>query len=224
MFVQRFEWNIWLVLWGKDSADRLCSCDHSTSSQFIRYFIQISALTHSLLRINISQALWTSFMNIDLNYITCIDIINILRWSSPDVLPLLMCGLSFLKLPSLFAAWPFWTFHTKSHNMKVLVILSHSWSPFLSLTCFYGKKVTFVGLCAAFWSIFLRENYPQITHANHMTMTTSGPIYSWPDYRKTKENVNITLLDLCLFTFSSYMPMSPHGIGYKQTWYPADIR
>ncbi len=26
---------------------------------------------------------------------------------------------------------------------------------------------------------------------------------SWPDYRKTKENVNIKLLDLCLFTFYS---------------------
>ncbi len=44
-----------------------------------------------------------------------------------------------LKLPSLFAAWLFWTFHTKSHNMKALVILSHSWSPFLPLTCLYGK-------------------------------------------------------------------------------------
>ncbi len=21
-----------------------------------------------------------------------------------------------------------------------------------------------------------------------------------------------------------YMPMSPHGIGYKQTWYPPDVR
>ncbi len=40
---------------------------------------------------------------------------------------------SKLKLPSLFDAWLFWTFHTKSHNMKALVILSHSWSPFLPL-------------------------------------------------------------------------------------------
>ncbi len=46
----------------------------------------------------------------------------------------------YLKLPSLFTAWPFWTFHTKSHNMKALVILSHSWSPFLPLTCLYGKR------------------------------------------------------------------------------------
>ncbi len=44
-----------------------------------------------------------------------------------------------LKLPSLFDAWPFWTFHTKSHNMKALVILSNSWSPFLPLTCLYRK-------------------------------------------------------------------------------------
>ncbi len=47
---------------------------------------------------------------------------------------------SMLELPSLFAAWLFWTFHTKSHNMKALVILSHSWSPFLPLTCWYGTN------------------------------------------------------------------------------------
>ncbi len=47
--------------------------------------------------------------------------------------------LSMLKLYSLLVAWLFWTFHTKSHNMKSLVILSHSWSPFLQRTCLYGK-------------------------------------------------------------------------------------
>ncbi len=44
-------------------------------------------------------------------------------------------------------------------------------------------------------------NVSQITHANHMTMTTSRQILLWLDYSKTKEYVNITLLDLCLFTF-----------------------
>ncbi len=44
-----------------------------------------------------------------------------------------------LKLLSLFAAWLFWTFHIKSYNMKALVILIHSWSPFLPLICLYGK-------------------------------------------------------------------------------------
>ncbi len=43
-------------------------------------------------------------------------------------------------LPSLFTARLFWTFHNKSQNMKALVILSHSWLPFLPLTCFYGKN------------------------------------------------------------------------------------
>ncbi len=38
--------------------------------------------------------------------------------------------------------------------------------------------------------------FSKITHANHMTMTTSGQILSWLDYRKTKENVNIKLLDV----------------------------
>ncbi len=36
------------------------------------------------------------------------------------------------------------------------------------------ENITFVGLSAAFWSTFWEKNFPQITHANHMTMTTSG--------------------------------------------------
>ncbi len=35
-----------------------------------------------------------------------------------------------LKLPSLFTAWLFSPLHFKSHNMKALVILSHSGLPF----------------------------------------------------------------------------------------------
>ncbi len=65
-----------------------------------------------------------------------------------------------LKLPSRFTAWHFWTFHNKSCNMKALVILSHSWSPFLPLTCLYGKKWTFLGLCLASWSISATKNSP----------------------------------------------------------------
>ncbi len=84
--------------------------------------------------------------------------------------------------------------------MKALIIHDHHFSYLLVL---YGNKLTFVGLCAVFWSIFLRKNSPQITKANHMTMTTSGQFYSWPDYSKTKENVNMTLLELCLFAFYS---------------------
>ncbi len=89
---------------------------------------------------------------------------------------------------------------------------------------FMWKKWTFVDLYVAFWSIFLRNNSLQITHANHMTMTTSMQILSWPDYCKTKENVNKNLLDCVCLHYTQYMPMSPHGIGYKQTWYPPDVR
>ncbi len=68
-----------------------------------------------------------------------------------------------LRLLSLFVAWFFWTFHNKSHNMKALVILSHSWPSFLRLTCLYEEeKRTFVDPCASFWSIFSRKNSPQI--------------------------------------------------------------
>ncbi len=44
-----------------------------------------------------------------------------------------------IRLPCLFTAWRFWTVHNKSHNMKDLVIQSHSWSLFLPLICLYEK-------------------------------------------------------------------------------------
>ncbi len=90
--------------------------------------------------------------------------------------PIIWFWLSILKLPSLFDAWLFWTFHTKSHNMKALVI-SKSFIITISPTyLFIWKKWTFVCLCVASWRIFLRKKLPQITHVNHMTMTTSGQI------------------------------------------------
>ncbi len=36
------------------------------------------------------------------------------------------------------------------------------------------ENINFVGICAAFWGIFLRKISSQITCANHMTMTTGG--------------------------------------------------
>ncbi len=115
---------------------------------------------------------------------------SVLQITSTISALIILSDLFNLMLHSLFAAWLFWTFYNISHNMKALVILSHSWSPFLPLTCLYGKN-EFVGLCVAFLSIFLSNNSSQITYANHMTMTTSGQILSWPDYCQIKENVNI---------------------------------
>ncbi len=60
-------------------------------------------------------------------------------------------------------------YHNKSDNMKVLVILNHSWSPYVPLSCLYGKKWNFVGLCAAFCSIFARKNAPIITTPTYYT-------------------------------------------------------
>ncbi len=59
----------------------------------------------------------------------------------------------------LFAAWYFLTVHNKSHNMKELAILSNSWSPFLTLTCKYGKYEL---LWVSVWSsgVFSREKIP----------------------------------------------------------------
>ncbi len=124
-----------------------------------------------------------------------------------------------LKLPSLFAAWHFWTFHNKSYNMKALVLLSHSWSPFLPLTCLYGNN-EFLWVSVQPSGYFRAKKLSQITHVNHMTITTRGQILSWPDYHKTKENVNIRLLDLCE-SLTVYI-YSVHA--NESTWYPPDVR
>ncbi len=66
---------------------------------------------------------------------------------------------------------------------------------------FKWKKIFFVGLCVALWSIFLRKillpDYPCKSHDNdHQSADFIMAC-------KTKENVNIILLDLRLFTFYS---------------------
>ncbi len=78
---------------------------------------------------------------------------------------------------------------------------------------FISNKWMFVGLCAALCSIFLKKNSSQITHVNHMTMTTSGQILSWPDYHKTKENVKPTLLDLYIYILYKVVIGAFFGIG-----------
>ncbi len=88
---------------------------------------------------------------------------------------LLILYFLYLKLPSLFAAWPFWTFHNKSHYMKALVILSHSWPPFLPLT-FLMEQMNFCGSLCCLLEYFREKNSLKITQANHMIMTISGQI------------------------------------------------
>ncbi len=47
---------------------------------------------------------------------------------------------------------------------------------FSDVLFYMEKNEHFVGFCAAFWSIFLKKHSSQITHANHMTITTIGQI------------------------------------------------
>ncbi len=54
-----------------------------------------------------------------------------------------------LKLPYLFAARLFWTFHNKLHNMKGLVILSHHDHHFSHLLVFM-KTMNF---CGSLWDL-----------------------------------------------------------------------
>ncbi len=130
----------------------------------------------------------------------------------------------YLKLPSLFTAWLSWTFHNKSHNMKTLVILSHSWSPFLLLTCLYGI-ITLMDVCAAFLSIFVRKTHDRLS----MQITWLWPpvgrfIHALITVKKCEHNVVKFVWEFDCLHYTQYMPMSPHDIGYKQTWYPPYVR
>ncbi len=62
--------------------------------------------------------------------------------------------------------------------MKVLVILSYLWSPFLPLTCLYGKKERLWVSVQPSGEFSREKTPPRYTYANHMTMTTSGQILS----------------------------------------------
>ncbi len=89
---------------------------------------------------NISEQMYTSIVsepseslnNLNPNFMNKIFQVRYITYHLKDS--------NSLKLPSLFAAWLFWTFYTKSHNMKELVILSHLWSLFLYLTCLHRKN------------------------------------------------------------------------------------
>ncbi len=93
-------------------------------------------------------------------------------------------------LPGYFPvthAWPFWTFHTTSHNMKALVILIHSWSPFLPIVL-YGKNelmdtfIQYLTLCTkAICSIYLQN--VTTPHADFFYLTVIKPWLNLPTGR-----------------------------------------
>ncbi len=69
------------------------------------------------------------------------------------------------NLPSLFAAWCFWTFHNKSHNMKnwsSWVIHDHHFSHVLV----YMNKMNFYGSMCAFLEYFLKKKLPSDRHSH----------------------------------------------------------
>ncbi len=92
-----------------------------------------------------------------------------------------------LKLLSLFAAWLFWTFHIKFDNIKVLIILRHSWSSFLPLTNLYGIRYISSYHSSPRFPMQIEWPWPPVGRFSH------GLIIKL----KTKENVNIKLFDLC---------------------------
>ncbi len=90
---------------------------------------------------------------------------------------------------------------------------------------FILKKRFFIGSLCGLLEYFcekkLPQDYPCKSHDHD---------HQWADLvmawlLKNKTNVNITLLDLYKsLIVTQYMFMSPPDIGYKQTWYPPDVR
>ncbi len=65
-----------------------------------------------------------------------------------------------LKLPSLFVAWLFWTFHNKSHNMKALVILKSFMITISPAYLFIWKKMNLRGSLCSLLEYFLKKKTP----------------------------------------------------------------
>ncbi len=119
----------------------------------------------------------------------------------------------YLKLPSLFAAWIFRTFHIKSHTMKALVIHDHHFSHLFV----YMEKMTFCWSLCCLVEYFLEKkllpDYPFKSHDHD---------YQWEDlvmawYCKTKENVNIKLLDGPLLGMNEPILTWNTTCGYQQS-------
>ncbi len=112
----------------------------------------------------------------------------------------------------------FWTFHTKSHNMETLAI--HWLSPFLAFICLYGKMNFCGSLCGLLEYLFEKELLlcnPCKSHDHDHQWADLVMAWLQQDKRKCEHKV------VCLH-FTQNVPMSSHGIGYKQTWYPPDVR
>ncbi len=72
----------------------------------------------------------------------------------------------YLKLPSLFVTWLFWTFHNKLHNMKALVILSHHDHHFSHILV-YMKKKKHLWVLLSSSGVFSREKTPHSSAFQH---------------------------------------------------------
>ncbi len=89
-----------------------------------------------------------------------------------------------------------WKNKIKSHNMKALVILSHSWLPFVPLTGLYGKNY-FCGSLCRFSGVFSWEKtplrspmqitwpWPQVDSFNHGLITVRQKKMWWENFTKS---------------------------------------
>ncbi len=119
--------------------------------------------------------------------------------------------------------------HTKSHNMKALAILSYSWSPFLPLTCLYGK-MNFCGYLCGLLYYFLEKqlssDYPCKSYDHDHQWAVL--VMAWLPQDKIKWEHNIVRLMFVYILRSTCQSMSLHGIGYKtdmiSSWYKIVMR
>ncbi len=107
--------------------------------------------------------------------------------------------------------------------MKALVILNYSsdsWSPFLPLTCLYGKNellCVYVQPSGVFSWEKNPPDYPCKSYDHdHQWADLVIAWLSYKDKRKCEHKV-VRLVFV-------YILLSTYFIGYKQTWYSPDVR
>ncbi len=129
---------------------------------------------------------------------------------------------SHLKLPSLFITWFLKTVHNKSHNMKALVTLNHSWSPFLPLICSYGKNMNFCGFLCGLLEYFHDKKTPPRSpcKSHNHDHQWADLVMAWLslDKRIQEHKVVKLMWEFDCYYFVQDMPVSSHDSGYKQTW------
>ncbi len=136
--------SLWIFLW----VLLFLSCSQKVHCTIVWAFFYMLERYHWAFQKGISLRGWI--------YIKCVRMCyGILNYTVKLLVHHPLISPMLLKLPS----------HNKSHNMKALVILCHSSSTFLPLTCLYGKMNFCESLCGLL-EYFRKKKLPRDRHSN----------------------------------------------------------